>query len=756
MDKINNKIENLENKNEQQNIKMLTMLDQKIPDEFIVELIAKVDIELEKLGQVGIYMIEHIILKCYLIQLLQDQSIVQKINVSFEESVIYMPRIKSLLNVNYYKNLEVQPYRMIGLLEVYLLRIQSQKFGLNYDELIDEINDWLGLFEMAEKNEFLRNKNELSRAIRKIYVIVIARLASIQNQVTDCDTIKNIIVLYNILKGNYVCKHIDYRQQLQQNNIENQKQEQNKIKLEFGYLKNRYPSVDTQIYLLYKICSYMLIFVGDKNQDHVKYIKQYLNGFYITKPTKQGNFETLEIGSNIQENCQNMEQLIMVNLAIIHESTPFDDSTLSMKACVQLYEAQEYSKLYQLIHIMLSQESIQNHPFKSVILAMSSIFTGIKLGKSEEGLAMSRLNLRDFDIQQQNLHQEQNEQQKKDKEQKQFLIDYETRLSHLGYSYYNLYRYQTQAFQQSGYMVKAIEYLSQSCHNNYLANFTLARCYAIKNQLDLAQQHVVESLKLNKNYTQGFLLLAQIYTSKQQLPKADIIINKLLEDEPDKPLLLIFKAYLETEKYLLSNQQNQSLDYAQEFGKGTLEYLLQERLKGGKVQQIIKLMMQGLLKTINQENDLITMASDLNSDFMNLLPKLSSLHDQNIDSQKYIDYKNQGQLLEQRDQDYESAYQQYEEILREDYYNFKTMVQLATLLIREFQNDKRKIERAYELLITASKVEENAEICFGFGQMYQIQGDLERSNHYLIKALKLSKSQPILGFSYLPDQLFTL
>ena len=43
--------------------------------------------------------------------------------------------------------------------------------------------------------------------------------------------------------------------------------------------------------------------------------------------------------------------------------------------------------------------------------------------------------------------------------------------------------------------------MSESNENNYLAHLILAKCYAIKNELELAHNHVIESLKLNKKNT---------------------------------------------------------------------------------------------------------------------------------------------------------------------------------------------------------------------------------------------------------------
>lgn len=62
-----------------------------------------------------------------------------------------------------------------------------------------------------------------------------------------------------------------------------------------------------------------------------------------------------------------------------------------------------------------------------------------------------------------------------------------------------------------------IKYLEQGCTNNYTAHFTLAKCYAKKNKLEQASDHIKESIRLNKSNLNAFLILALIYSAKGKL-----------------------------------------------------------------------------------------------------------------------------------------------------------------------------------------------------------------------------------------------
>ncbi|EGR31013.1 hypothetical protein IMG5_119240 [Ichthyophthirius multifiliis] len=107
--------------------------------------------------------------------------------------------------------------------------------------------------------------------------------------------------------------------------------------------------------------------------------------------------------------------------------TPFDDNILGMKMCTQLYIREEYAKLYQLIQSLTQSDQLKTHSQFPLLLSLSSVFTGLNLGKNEEGLALAKLNLLNF-----------KELSKKSK--KQLILNEETLLAQVGFNYYNLYR----------------------------------------------------------------------------------------------------------------------------------------------------------------------------------------------------------------------------------------------------------------------------------------------------------------------------
>jgi hypothetical protein len=158
---------------------------------------------------------------------------------------------------------------------------------------------------------------------------------------------------------------------------------------------------------------------------------------------------------------------------------------------------EEYANLYQLIQNVLASHHLHAHPFKPVLIALASVFTGLYLGKNEEGLALSRLNHKNA------LHANL---------QTLVLLPH-TYQAHLGFSFYNLFRNSRYLYDRTVYLAKAIEHLEPAKKNNYSVCFTLAKAYAAKQDTAQAIQHAVLACTLNRTHLNSFILLALLYSA---------------------------------------------------------------------------------------------------------------------------------------------------------------------------------------------------------------------------------------------------
>ena len=87
---------------------------------------------------------------------------------------------------------------------------------------------------------------------------------------------------------------------------------------------------------------------------------------------------------------------------------------------------------------------------------------------------------------------------------------------------------------------------------------TLAKAYASHHDIEKAMMYAKISATLNKGYLNSFILIALLYSAKKEYHKSQLLIDRLLQDNPQNPLLHVLKAYLETEKWLHKTHKNEN------------------------------------------------------------------------------------------------------------------------------------------------------------------------------------------------------
>ena len=60
----------------------------------------------------------------------------------------------------------------------------------------------------------------------------------------------------------------------------------------------------------------------------------------------------------------------------------------------------------------------------------------------------------------------------------------------------------------------------------------------------------MQACTLDKSQINCFILLSLIYSAKGEMKKSQLLIDELLEENPDKPILYVLKAYIEADKWL--------------------------------------------------------------------------------------------------------------------------------------------------------------------------------------------------------------
>lgn len=80
------------------------------------------------------------------------------------------------------------------------------------------------------------------------------------------------------------------------------------------------------------------------------------------------------------------------------------------------------------------------------------------------------------------------------------------------------------------------------------------------------------------------------------------------------------------------------------------------------------------------------------------------------------------------------------------------MSKLGVLYLKHYKDTK--IQRASELLFTASKFDKSHKNLIGLAILNQIQGNIEESNEFMLQALQILKNSPALKFELVPDRIF--
>ncbi|KAL4472589.1 hypothetical protein ABPG74_018538 [Tetrahymena malaccensis] len=802
----------------------------KISEDQIRNLFEQIDKHLQQYNSQSLVQMDGLCFKIYLCQYMFKFE-KSDIELNIQNCLYKLPSIKNLMKRELLTSIEQTPFRVKNFQEIYLKRILNPDFHIETQDYFQEIIDWLDFFaeiQNIHQKSFYQTFKGFEKVDKNLILICINKLIQVQNKISHISNIEAVIRVLQFFQKEYRNLYgIDMVITLLYNICKNILPLQGSTELEQGSLQKIIQNeINTGLFQYFqiqlKVSSWdhiLLACLGFIQIQIDKKVEKYMNK--NADPSKKQNTnkqllnyrEISNIPSEVYDSlylftCINYTQIRnkikktmrsilsyrvpslvnLLSLKIKREdfafnfmefmmSSPFDDNILGMKMSVQLYLREEYSKLYQLIQSLTQSEQLPSHPAFPLLLSLSSIFTGLNLGKNEEGLSLAKLNLNNF--------------LESGSESSRKIFLQETLLANVGFSYYNIFRNAQYEQDKNVYLSKAIEYLEKSYsknNKNYLVCQALAKAYAHSLNMDKALEYALQSCALNKSSHYAFILLALIYSAKGELKKCQLLISSLLKENQNEPILYILMAFIEAEKLLIAEENLPDYKVSHHFGSGIKDFLKSESQKSKQFKQIILYMVNACQVILKKE-----LSKEFDPEFCkkNLIP-LKDQHSQEIPPRVYLDYKNTlnyfidilfhleyydciedmtallndgnkknfieseyylALLSEKKEQD-EIAMQKYEEILKTDFYHLKSMQNLALLYLKNINTDSRRVDRAVELLIAGSKFKESSEICYGFGQIHQLQGNLQKSNHYLLKALEKNKKQPICIYDIIPDLLF--
>lgn len=123
--------------------------------------------------------------------------------------------------------------------------------------------------------------------------------------------------------------------------------------------------------------------------------------------------------------------------------SPFNDDIQTIKLCFELFNSEEFEKLYQLAESVLSSEACKQLKERQILIVMCSIFKGVVMQNFDEGLVLAKLNHHEF-------------QKGITYSTTNAILNEYTLIAHVGFAYYNMAKHSLYLESKISYSAKAL------------------------------------------------------------------------------------------------------------------------------------------------------------------------------------------------------------------------------------------------------------------------------------------------------------